>query len=84
MSKAGSKYNNHTIRYKPQANCVVLDCMNLNLKFPNGPVFKSIVNSMLDYTFKNGIEASYIFAPKIYQHKIQSKILQELGFEQID
>ena len=84
ISKPGSKYNNHSIHYKPQTNSVVLDCMNLNLKLPNGPVFKSIVNSMLDYTFKNGVEISYIFVPKVYEHKMQTKILKELNFEKID
>ena len=83
-SKPGSKYNNHSIHYKPQTNSVILDCMNLKLKLPSGPIFKSIVNSMLDYTFKNGVENAYIFVPKIYEHKIQTRILKELNFEKFD
>ena len=80
MSKPSSKYSNHSIHYKPRSNSVVIDCMNLNLKLPSGPVFKSIMNSMLDYAFSSDVKTSYIFVPKIYRHKIQTKILKELGF----
>ena len=83
-SKPGAKYRNHAISYNPGTKGVVLDCLDLNLKLPKGPVLKGIVNGMLDYNFNNGAESAYIFIPKAYENKTQTRVLFELNFSKLN
>lgn len=80
MSKLNLKYKNHGIDFKPGNNGVVLDCLNQALHLPKGPIFKCVINCMLEYAFENGADTATIFIPKAYAGKTQADILKELNF----
>lgn len=80
MSKLSLKYKNHGIEFKPGNNSVVLDCLNQTLHLPKGPIFKCVVNCMLEYAFENGADTATIFIPKAYASKTQADILKEFNF----